>query len=272
MLNTLKFKSEIKTIKPSELGLTNKNYVITLENDEKYFVRIPYKHNYELFNYELEEKIHQQIKNLEINLEYCYLDTETGVKISPYFEGIKHLDELDLTLACVQVAKDLKKLHQTKLVNHEFDVKEKYKQFKSKNTIHLYPLEEYEYLLKNLSLYPERVLCHNDLVNGNIIEYQKKVYLIDYEYASDNHPYFDLLSFITENNIEDESIRTLFFETYFERPLTVDDKNDLLFFECIHNLLWCQWAQMQASLIEDPIYLDIARIKFEQLKKRANSY
>jgi thiamine kinase-like enzyme len=267
MLKTIEFESKIKSIELTDLGLTNKNYIMTLQNDEKYFVRIPYKHNYALFNYELEEQIYRQIKPLKINLEYISLDPQTGVKISPYLEGIKHLDELDLREAAVQVAKDLQKLHSTEIVNHEFDVKSKYFQFKELNSLQIYPLEDYEYLLQKLAKYPQRVLCHNDLVNGNVVSYQNKVYLIDYEYSSDNHPYFDLLSFITENSINDEEVRKLFFETYLNRTLTSKDKDDLLFFELIHDLLWCQWAQMQASLIDDPIYLEIAQTKYQQLIK-----
>lgn len=269
MLESLKFNHEMVDIELTDLGLSNQNYIITLENQEKYFVRIPYKHNYELFNYALEKKILKQIKPLNINLPYDYLDSQTGVKVSPYLEGIKHLDELDLKEACVLVAQDLRRLHSSPVVNHDFDIKGKYESFKQLNTLHLYPLEDYEYLMEQLHRYPERVLCHNDLVNGNVVSYQDRVYLIDYEFASDNHPYFDLLSFITENSIEDEGIRTLFFESYLQRELTSKDKEDLLFFELIHDLLWCQWAQMQASQIDDPIYLEIAKIKYDQLKKRS---
>lgn len=267
MLKTLEFNSPIKNIEASDLGLTNQNYIVTLKNNKQYFVRIPYEHNHDLFNYELELKISQQIIPLDINLEFISLDPKTGIKISPYIENIKHLDELNLNEACVAVALDLKRLHASARVGVEFDIQAKYEAFKKLNTIKKYNLNDYEFLLDQLKEYPQRVLCHNDLVNGNIIEVNHKVYLIDYEYASDNHPYFDLLSFITENNIEDKQIRELFFETYLKRKLTEKDKKDLRFFELIHDLLWCQWAQMQASLINDPIYLKIAASKYNQLIK-----
>lgn len=267
MLKQLPFYEKIKTVQQSDLGLTNQNYVVTLIDETKLFVRIPYEHNHDLFDYHLESQIHHLIQKSEINLPFLFFDETKGIKVSPFIQNIKHLDELDLIKALPKVAKQLKKLHSFPKVNVDFNVVDKYELFKSKTNNQIIDLIEFEPVLNQLNTCPERVLCHNDLVNGNVIEVNQKVYLIDYEYACNNHPYFDLLSLITENNIQNKRVRTLFYEAYFDGPLTQDIQKDLDVFESIHNLLWCQWAQMQYSILKEEIYKEIAFQKFDQLKK-----
>lgn len=267
MINEINLPEKVINIEKSELGLTNQNYIVTTENNTQFFVRIPYDHNHDLFDYGLEEQIHEKIKSKNINLPYISLDTKTGIKVSPYLENIKHLDELDLVTALPKIAEKLRKLHSLPKTNINFNTQQKYYQFKDLTTEPLYDLSEYEFILKELSNYPETVLCHNDLVNGNVISYQDEIYIIDYEYACDNHPYFDLLSLITENNIQDKKLRNLFYTSYFNHPIDKQLQHDLDVFESVHDLLWCQWAQMQHAQIKDPIYKEIANQKYEQLKK-----
>lgn len=267
MFKLLNLIPKVKNIVQSDLGLTNQNYVVTLESGEQLFVRVPYPHNHKLFDYALESKVHQLIDNKNINLPYLFLDEESGIKISPYIENINHLDELEPSKVLPLIANKLRQLHTCPRVHVEFDIVGKYNKFKDLNTKPFINLTPYEYILNELSIFQERVLCHNDLVNGNVIEVKNQLYLIDYEYACDNHPYFDLLSLITENNIDDPILKQLFFESYFKRELTSKEKEDLRLFESIHDLLWCQWAQMQYSILKQPIYKEIAHQKFNQLKK-----
>lgn len=267
MFELFNFIPKVKEITQSELGLTNQNYIVTLESNQRLFVRVPYPHNHSLFDYSLEAKVHKIIEDKNINLPYISLDEKTGIKVSPFIDGIKHLDQLHLTTVLPLIADKLRQLHACPRVYSEFNIIDKYNKFKSLNTSPLINLEPFEYLLNSLSNYPERVLCHNDLVNGNVIMVEEQLYLIDYEYACDNHPYFDLLSLITENNIEDPKLKQLFFESYLNKPLDPNTKDDLILFESIHDLLWCQWAQMQYSILKQPIYKEIAHQKFYQLKK-----
>lgn len=267
MFKTTSFNEKILRKEKTDLGLTNQNYIFTLENNKQFFVRIPYAHNHDIFDYELERQIHETIKDSNINLPYVSIDPETGIKISPYLKNIKHLDELDLVKALPQIAKKIRQLHQYPKTNVDFNTKQKYLTFKEKTIHQLFPLEDYEFVLEELDKFSERVLCHNDLVNGNVIEYNDEIYLIDYEYACDNHPYFDLLSLLTENSIYNKHIRKLFFEAYFQCSITQQLQHDLDVFESVHDLLWCQWAQMQYSILREPIYKEIAETKYDQLKK-----
>lgn len=267
MFKTTTFNEKILKQEKTDLGLTNQNYIVTLDDKQQFFVRIPYDHNHDLFNYELEKHIHETIKDANINLPYVSIDSETGIKVSPYLKNIKHFDELDLVQSLPKIAEKIRQLHQHPKTNVDFRTKEKYHIFKQKTKNSLINLDDYEFVLDELDQFSERVLCHNDLVNGNVIEYNNEIYLIDYEYACDNHPYFDLLSLLTENSIYNKHVRKIFFEAYFNHPITQSLQHDLDVFESVHDLLWCQWAQMQFSILKEPIYKQIADQKYDQLKK-----
>ena len=259
------FLKPIKTIELTTLGLTNKIFHVYLEDGTEHHLRIPYDHNNEFFNYELEYKTIQEIEKLNITLPTTYFDTQTGIKISTYIKDLKVLNEVNLDSTIEDIAKKIKKFHTAPLSNHEFNIQKKFETFKQLTTEYLYDLSEFEFLLDNLYLYSKRVLCHNDLVNGNVVFLNNDCFLIDFEYASDNHPFFDLMSFITENNIDDVTLRDRFFIAYLETELTEGIRYDLKYFESIHHLLWCQWAMMQYSILKDRIYFEIATDKYNRL-------
>jgi len=107
-------------------------------------------------------------------------------------------------------------------------------------------------------------LCHNDWVSGNIGFTDQRDYLIDYEYAGDNDPYFDVMSFITENKLTEDE-RKEFLDTYFDHPLTSVELLALKAYEDFQNLLWCTWAIMMYESRNHDVYLHIATDKLNQL-------
>ena len=56
--------------------------------------------------------------------------------------------------------------------------------------------------------------CHNDLVAGNVIS-TPELRFLDWEYACDNDPFFDIATVITHHDLSDQQA-TLFLNSYFE--------------------------------------------------------
>ena len=56
--------------------------------------------------------------------------------------------------------------------------------------------------------------CHNDLVAGNIIS-TPDLRFLDWEYACDNDPFFDIATVITHHDLSDQQA-TLFLNSYFD--------------------------------------------------------
>jgi thiamine kinase-like enzyme len=53
------------------------------------------------------------------------------------------------------------------------------------------------------------VPCHNDLLPGNLVDDGERIWLIDYEYAGNNDPCFELGNLWSEANLPPEALETL---------------------------------------------------------------
>ena len=241
-------------------GLTNDNYIVTL-NNKKVVLRLPRSENEGLFNYEHEAHVLDLIQHLNLEPNLLYYNKNTGVKCSEYIENVSVFEEKYVKRA----AKLIKTLHQAKLESGEvFDVKEMFHLFKSRIQSPLYDTHFAHHYIDEVKI-ENPILCHNDLVKGNLLFSDKKDYLIDFEYAKDNDPFFDIMSFITENDITDTALREVFYQTYFERDLTLEERKKLHHYEIVHHVLWCEWAMMMYDLHKEDIYHEIASLKYKRL-------
>lgn len=243
-------------------GLTNNNYIIDY-NNVTYVVRVPKENVHTVFDYKLENCILNKIQHLGLDVDTFYYDANTGVKITHFVKGAHHDNSKHLK----NVALLLKKLHDASIVTGvRFDIVDKYKTYKKLIKDPLFDLEPFEYAINDVAKISDTwVVCHNDVVEGNLLFTDDRAYLIDYEYACDNDPYFDLMSFITENDIIDENQRKVFLEAYFGRPLSCDEKKKLETFEWGHHILWCTWAMGMYERYQEQVYKDIAILKYKRL-------
>lgn len=113
---------------------------------------------------------------------------------------------------------------------------------------------------------PAPVFSHNDVVKGNVLmNVGGDIKIIDFEFASLNSPYFDLASFLSENNVRDEERKTLFLETYFARPLDGKEKEAVETYISLLDLLWHYWALKRFGQSKEPVFLEIAEEKLTHL-------
>ena len=239
-------------------GLTNKNTLIEI-NDLFVVLREPKEENKHLFNYPLEKDILEHVSDLDTTVRY--FDAETGIKISEY---VHNADTFKLKYI-KEAAELIKKLHDRQYrCGTSFDIIERFQTFYVDNS--LYDLNPYiGYLHEAKAKSTNLTLCHNDLVEGNFLFSDSGNYLIDYEYACDNDPYFDIMSFITENDIQDHNHRNTFYMAYFGHLPNHEEQSKLLIFERAHHVLWCQWACLMYQLHPEPIYKEIADLKYNRL-------
>lgn len=243
-----------------ETGLTNDNYIVTLKN-KKVVLRIPRTENEGLFDYSHEALVHDLIHDLDLEPKLLYYNKSTGVKCSEYIDNVSLYDEIYIERA----AKLIKTLHSAQLQSGKtFDIKHEFNMFKSRIKNPIYDTSFAHHFIDDLII-EDTILCHNDLVQGNLLFSDQKDYLIDYEYAKDNDPFFDIMSFITENDIMDTSLRQKFYDVYFGRSLLNEEIEKLKTFEIVHHVLWCEWAMMMYDLHHQDIYKEIADLKYKRL-------
>lgn len=264
----MKIKSLIKQITGEDIietediltGLTNHNLHVTTET-KQLVLRLPKPENKHLFNYKHEAYVLKLIKPLNLEPATLYYDANSGIKCSLFIEDAKTLSK-DTYL---EATKLIAKLHNANLTSGEtFNLQAKYDLYKAENPVYdLSPYQHYISEAQNLGTHIR--LCHNDCVEGNFLFTPTQSYLIDYEYASDNDPYFDLLSLITENDITDEDIKQQIILLYFSLVDIPYDQSKLKVYEGALHTLWCAWACSMYETFKEPIFKEIADLKYQRL-------
>lgn len=252
-------------------GLSNDIYE-TEYNGEKWAVRVV-KNDLNNIIGKDELAILDLIKTTNLDVEEIYYDPNTRLRITKWVDSLEFKEYLkpDRYDKAVTLIKELH-THAFK-VDKVFDIYSMYQAFKTGIKKPLMNYEKYEIIFEHYAHLDEpKILCHNDLVSGNFLFGKERSYLIDYEYASMNYALFDLMSFITENNIDDVKIRHMIYLDYFGHEPSKTTMHKLLIIENAQNLLWAAWANMLYDSRQEKIYLEIFNDKFQHLINGINCH
>lgn len=208
----------------------------------------------------------QESKVLE-KLGYKF-KSEDNKLILEYFENESFNDKNMTDQDIINVANALKELHALDTSGIELsrfeDVYEDFYEDDDEILIE-YPIDGTEYLLvtEAISILEkgEQVILHNDVVEGNLLKIDNKIKLIDFEYSGLGNKLFDIASFLTEREINDDQ-KELFI-SQFENV----DRDELKTVCTFLQIFWTRWALYQYSITEKEIYKLIADWKFEQYLK-----
>lgn len=223
-------ENEVSVIKKLEGGYSNQTYLCAI-NDSLYTYRI--KNDYSMTDYENEYLVLDLIKDLKITNELIYFEPIKGEKISRYLDG----EVIDYDCDIESVATILHELHQIKVNVKVFclDIEE----YEKLNKEYEFPLkyvvikDKYKELLKDIKI-EQSVLCHNDFQPGNIIK-GNELYLIDFELAAINDPFYDIASFGTFNHFEKS---LLLLKAYLGREPKMDEVKKLYILRIFQTLKW----------------------------------
>ena len=240
-------------------GFTNDIYRLKL-NQEEMVLRIP-KADHNLITIRDGEimAMHSDIIT-KYDVPTLFYDDETGIKVSKYIEHSCTYGECNLPNKIELVAQCMKSFHQESLTcEHQFDVMQKLNDYMSQCQNFPFTFDGFEQVKAYIHrVSKEKVFCHNDWVDGNLLFDDHRLYLIDYEYSGMNHPYFDVMSFLSENEIDDPLLRERFYQIYFDGNIPYDELKQWELFE---DVLWCYWAWSMYERRHDEIYHMIAEAK-----------
>ncbi len=96
------------------------------------------------------------------------------------------------------------------------------------------------------------VPCNNDLLAGNFIDDGERIWLIDYEYAGNNDPCFELGNIAAESGLSADALAALV-TAYYRRPRRSRIARAQLF-GLVARYGWTLWAAIQAAV--SPIDFD----------------
>ena len=258
-------------ISPYPFGVSNDNYLVKTSQGE-YFLRVPKTDNNGI-DRKNEKQVIVNIKDLKIDAETIYFNDKNGIKITKKIKCKKVFSDYCDTNFLKSFSLQLKKLHQASIDKIKpFEVFKLLNFYKEEiNDKSLTFFDEDYLLLKVRKLYEKYplVLCHNDLLFANILTDNKKVYLIDYEYAGLNIELFDVMSFIKENNIDNLNQQIKIFKIYFEK-LSIDLISDLNTMGLFLDLFWSYWAYMMYKKTNQQVFLDIFTLKYRRYHQLIN--
>lgn len=87
------------------------------------------------------------------------------------------------------------------------------------------------------------VFGHNDLLAANLLDDGKRLWLIDWDYAGFNSPLFDLGNLCSNNEVSPED-ETWLLESYFEGPLTPEQRRSYEAMKCASLLRETMWSMV----------------------------
>lgn len=243
-------------------GITNDNYRYD-DGEDTLVIRIPKPHHDHGFDYHYEARVIEAVRPLNIDVETLFFDPTTGAKVARYIDHARGYQKGDGARAAML----MKTLHHGAIqTGKRFNIKSMFAHYHDQLQAPTFNLDPHTHFIDDAyQLSDTWILCHNDLVQGNFLFTPTRDYLIDYEYAMDNDPIFDVMSFITENDIVDVQERNAFYHSYFGFIPTGALKAKLDVFECAHHVLWCTWAMAMMETDANPIFQSIASLKYQRL-------
>lgn len=253
------FQTKQYSLTKLDKGISNHNYLLCV-NQKKYIVRAPKSEHSALhLQFEKEKEVLLHVKNLDV--ETLYFDTINGIKITNFVPHISEFHETADPKKYAKAALLLKKLHTKNVeVSFFFDPFFKLEQYKNAIKSPIIHFDQEEKILNAVKeIYIPDTLCHNDVVQGNILFSPQREYLIDWEYGAMNDRRFDIASFFSENQIMDPKSRNQFYEAY-HLPIS---NTEVCLFEAMADILWGYWGNMLYEKRKELIYKQIATEKME---------
>ena len=199
-------------------GMMNRSYLINTKDDKQYILYIPGNDSMKV-DRELEKFTQDQLARLGITSKNIYFDINAGIKINEFISG-SSLDKIN-EFNYLKVSMLLHKLHESRLT-----AKRKYDPFnrfineyekECKNYIKDFDkdylsLKEFLFTHRDYLENQKVTLCHNDFQRSNIIKSSNdSYYMIDFEFAMDNDPIYDISAFGNNNVLEGRQLLTYYF-------------------------------------------------------------
>ena len=222
-------------------GMMNVSYLIEDQYSHKYILYIPNGKANKLVNRDNELANITLAYNLSITNRNVYFDTYRGIKINDYIEGVS-LDKYEGEIDYQKVADLLHILHSSKqLCPNDYNPLQRYFNYEKKAlsyqrlSARYYKSRDFFFTyVPYLEAHYEKVACHNDAQKSNFILSSKGEYkLIDFEFAGNNDPIYDIATF--GNNSVDEGEELL--KCYFTNP-TINEYKRYYLWRTFVSLQW----------------------------------
>ncbi len=263
-------------------GLTNHSYDVTLDDGNRYVYRFAGEGTEEIIN-RGDEKISTELAtSLGIDTELFYFG-ENYEKIMRYVEDAETItaETMKDPKRIAQVAEIFRKLHTCgKDTGVKFEIFEMVDAYlKVIRDLNVPMFDDFDDMRETVmkinrdteaDLGRRRVPCHNDALCANWVASPERLYLIDWEYAGMNDPFWDIadVSIEAEFNSEEDD---LILKEYLQKEPTEDDRKHFLAYKIFVDYLWTLWAKARVPYDGQPME-DWAVERYARFKENVKTY
>ena len=238
-VNALLHAHDAKIVIRLEGGMSNYTYVVECQG-KKYTYRVPGKFAERFVDRDDEWANIQEVDRLGLNNVTTYVEIRSGEKLAEYVEGTI-MSTTDVVSYNEMSVKALKKIHNSDMKFKDYDA------FGRLDTYQNYCIEtgfthpqEYLNLRNKLEVLRKQyvsvpmVPCHCDYQPTNLVINGDKLYVLDWEFAGMNDPFYDIACY--GNAGFDKALALL--EAYVGRKPTEEELKRLYFHRAFQCLQW----------------------------------
>jgi len=263
-VNTVLKTTDARIVKRLEGGMSNYSYVVE-SGGKKYTYRVPGKFAEKFVDRTKELKVIELVDKLDMNNQTLFFDVPTGEKLAVYVEGTI-LSDTDVVSYNEKSVEALKRLHTSGLVFDDYDPFGRLSDYERYCIESGYEIpDEYKHLKARLEEFAkrhsdvEKVPCHCDYQPTNLVVSGDKMYVLDWEFAGMNDPFYDIACY---GNVGfDKALMLL--ETYLGRKPVADEYRRLYFFRSFQCLQWFNVAMFKDRVgLSKDLNMDFYKIAF----------
>ncbi|MEY2583210.1 MAG: hypothetical protein QOE09_3059 [Ilumatobacteraceae bacterium] len=236
-------------------GLTNVNHLVTVGND-RFVLRVPGQGTSEYINRVDEEVAARSAAAAGVNADVIFFDPSDGLMVTRFVdeaatmtaEGFTNLD------AVARAGQAFHRLHTTAdrfATNFAlFPMIDAYKSLLAAKGAILPDgyddvQRQAEVVRAALQTTPVQLApCHCDPLCENFLDTGERMFIIDYEYAGNNDPMWDLGDLSVEGGFDSEQDDALL-GAYFSAVAPPDQRGRMTAYKALCDLLWTLWGVIQ---------------------------
>ena len=259
-------------------GLTNRNYLLRTSKG-KFVLRIPGEGTSEYISRKNEAHAARVTSDIGVNAPLIYFDETDGVQLAGFVEGALTMNvERFKDLGSVRrSAEALRKVHDCgKPFLNRFELFQMIDEYLGILEKKSAPLPDGYHDVKREAESVRRALgvrslpltpCHCDPLAENFLDTGKMVHVIDWEYAGNNDPMWDLGDVSVEAAFGPDQDEVLL-EAYFGGTVPKADRGRMVLYKAMCDLLWTLWGIIQ-HVNQNPAddFWAYAVNRFERCKK-----
>lgn len=210
-------------------GYTNTNLFIKTSDNKSYLVRIS---NNDFIDRKNEYLFLKSINKLD---QYIFFDKFTGDAIKIWTKGKNPTKKQSKSIKFIlSLKKQIDLFHKSHKLNNQI-LKHDFFQYLDKSSLSLEQKKIYKHLVKKFFNVKKLVMSHNDINPDNIVlDKNKKINFIDFEYARLNIPEWDIVNYLREVKL---SKIKLFFISFLIK-IKYKKIIQLIFLSLLYSLQW----------------------------------